>query len=331
MKLAKLDDYLRDEDNIRKSQKRYEKYYREAKTVKEVAGTYAGREYITLSRKEHISDEIEAMVNWPGQVSPYHVHNWIELAYVYSGKCMILVKDTEIILEKGQFILFDTDVPHLIGETGGEDILVNFMLDKNCLSNHFFNQLSRDSIVTRFLVESLNKQVNHDKYIVFHTEENERIPDLVGYFLCEYLDGSICKQDILNSCMTWIFCELIHGYQRQENSQDGRSKDIRLATILRYLENNYTNCTLDGTADFFGMSPNYMTSQIKKYTGYSFKQLVQHNRLGQAARMLKNTDLSVQSIANEVGYENIGFFNKKFVEKYHCKPGEFRKRESASR
>lgn len=328
MKLAKLDEYLCNDEHIRKIQKKYEKYYLEAQQVREVAGVYAGREYITLSRKEHISDEIEAMVNWPGQISPYHVHNWIELAYAYSGECMILVKDTEIILKKGQFILFDTDVPHLVGETGGDNILVNFMLDKNCLSNHFFSQLSRDSIVTRFLVESLNKQVNHDKYMVFKTEENERIPDLVGYFLCEYFDGSICRHDILNSCMTWILCELIHSYQRQENAQEGKARDIRIATILRYLENNYANCTLEKTADFFGMSPNYLTSQIKKYTGYSFKQVVQQNRLKQAARLLKNTDMPVWVIANEVGYENIGFFNKKFAEAYHCRPGEYRNQES---
>lgn len=328
MKLAKLDEYLRNEENIRKIQKTYERYYLEAQEVREVAGIYAGREYITLSRKEHISDEIETMVNWPGQVSPYHVHKWIELAYAYSGECMILVKDTEIMLKKGQFILFDTDVPHLVGETGGDNILINFMLDKNCLSNHFFSQLSKDSIVTQFLVQSLNKQVNHDKYMVFQTEENERIPNLVGYFLCEYFDSSICRQDILNSCMTWIFCELIHDYQRQENTQDGKSKDIRIATILRYLENNYANCTLEKTADFFGMSPNYLTSYIKKYTGYSFKQIVQQNRLKRAAKLLKNTDLPVREIANEVGYENIGFFNKKFEGMYFCKPGEYRNQES---
>lgn len=328
MKLTKLEEYLRNDDNIRKIQKKYEKYYLEAQQVHEVAGVYAGREYITLSRKEHISDEIETMVNWPGQVSPYHVHKWIELAYVYSGECRILVKDTEMILKKGQFILFDTDVPHLVGETGGNNILINFMFDKNCLSNHFFSQLSRDSIVTRFLVESLNKQVNHDKYMVFQTEANERIPNLVGYFLCEYFDGSICRQDILNSCMTWILCELIHDYQRQENAQDGNAKDIRIATILRYLENNFADCTLEKTADFFGMSPNYLTSYIKKYTGYSFKQLVQQYRLKKAAKLLKTTKLSVQTIANEVGYENMGFFNKKFVAIYDCKPGEYRKKES---
>lgn len=328
MKLAKLDEYLRNDENIRRIQKKYERYYLEAQQVREIAGMYAGREYITLSRKEHISDEIEAMVNWPGQISPYHVHNWIELAYVYSGTCRIIVKDKEILLKKGQFVLFDTDVPHLVGETGGDNILINFMLDKNCLSNHFFSQLSKDNSVTRFLVESLNKQVNHDKYMVFQTEENERIPDLVGYFLCEYFDGSICRDDILNSCMTWIFCELIHSYQRQENAQEGNLRDTRIAMILRYLENNYASCTLEKTAEFFGMSPNYLTSHIKKYTGYSFKQLVMQNRLKIAARLLRNTNLSVLAIANEVGYENIGFFNKKFTEMYQCKPGEYRKKES---
>lgn len=68
-----------------------------------------------------------------------------------------------------------------------------------------------------------------------------------------------------------------------------------------------------------------MTAQLKKYTGSSFKQIVQETRLSMAARLLRDTDLAVREIAAHVGYENIGFFNTIFQEKYHLLPGEYRK------
>ncbi|MBM7654638.1 AraC-like DNA-binding protein [Neobacillus cucumis] len=51
-------------------------------------------------------------------------------------------------------------------------------------------------------------------------------------------------------------------------------------------------------------------------------------RMTKASILLTNSSLTVQEIANEIGYNNLGFFYKKFVAYFDQTPSEYRKRFS---
>ena len=106
------------------------------------------------------------------------------------------------------------------------------------------------------------------------------------------------------------------------------SSSNHIYAILRYIETNCADCTLESTAAFFHMHPNYLSSYIKKHTNYTYKQLIQNQRLSQAAMLLRTTTLPTCDISIAVGYENTGFFFKKFEEKYGCTPKEYRCRQT---
>ena len=52
-----------------------------------------------------------------------------------------------------------------------------------------------------------------------------------------------------------------------------------ISPILRYIEGNYRTCSLESTAKFFNMNPNYMTTLLKNRTGHSYKDLIQKQAL----------------------------------------------------
>jgi two-component system response regulator YesN len=52
--------------------------------------------------------------------------------------------------------------------------------------------------------------------------------------------------------------------------------------------------------------------------------MVREKRLPQAAWMLQNTHKKISDIANEVGYENISFFNRIFVAMHGMSPRQYR-------
>ncbi|XOJ03132.1 helix-turn-helix domain-containing protein [Paenibacillus polymyxa] len=60
-------------------------------------------------------------------------------------------------------------------------------------------------------------------------------------------------------------------------------------------------------ASLFGFHPNYLSSLLKKGTGKSFKQLLQLQRISQAALFLSNSSLSIPEISEKVGYSSITF------------------------
>lgn len=105
-------------------------------------------------------------------------------------------------------------------------------------------------------------------------------------------------------------------------------KDISIQKAIdEYIDNHLTNVKLDELADVLGYSSVYTGSLVKKVTGMSFKKYVQKKRSEYAAGKLKNSDLPIENIISETGYENKNFFRKIFKEQYGKNPLEFRKGE----
>jgi len=92
--------------------------------------------------------------------------------------------------------------------------------------------------------------------------------------------------------------------------------------VNRYLK----DAKLDGLAKELGYSSVYTGTMVKKLTGEAFSKLVQSERCAEGARLLLETELPVEMIISETGYENESFFRKIFKEKYGKNPLEFRKK-----
>ncbi|MFF1066429.1 helix-turn-helix domain-containing protein, partial [Clostridioides difficile] len=55
-----------------------------------------------------------------------------------------------------------------------------------------------------------------------------------------------------------------------------------------------------------------------------FKDIIHEQRLKKATTLLKSTDMSIEDISIEVGYNNQTFFYKKFKETYSLTPKKYR-------
>lgn len=59
-------------------------------------------------------------------------------------------------------------------------------------------------------------------------------------------------------------------------------------------------------------------------TGSTFKELLLHKRLDKAARLLRETRLTIQEVCAEVGYDNTSYFHRVFRRRYGKSPKEYR-------
>jgi AraC-like DNA-binding protein len=64
---------------------------------------------------------------------------------------------------------------------------------------------------------------------------------------------------------------------------------------------------------------------FKQTMGVSFTSYLNTYRLTMAARLLLQSDDTVLSIATEVGFDNLSYFNRVFKKQYHTTPSEFRR------
>lgn len=103
------------------------------------------------------------------------------------------------------------------------------------------------------------------------------------------------------------------------------SKDERMLEISNYIHANYKTVTLDDLAEKFYLCKQYLSKFIKEKSGLTFSENVKKIRMGKACILLKNGNMTVERIADAVGYQNVEHFNRIFKQSYGMTPIQLRK------
>ena len=107
-----------------------------------------------------------------------------------------------------------------------------------------------------------------------------------------------------------------------QNVKEGREE--RIVDIMKYVQNHYYDVTLEDLAESFNLSKPYLSRYIRQKSGMTFQEAVKNARLKRAKKMLKESNQTVESIAETVGYETVEHFNRLFKKTYNMTPGQYR-------
>lgn len=259
---------------------------------------------------------------------PFHIHTNVNVIYIYSGKCELLVEDTPVILRRGDVGIFDVDVVRRKLYLGGDDIVINFNMTHEFFSGSFMRRAGEQNILSDFMLHVLStNSPTHDHYILFRTGEDFSVDLLFRMLLTEYYKEDVYRKEMIQGCLRLIFLELLRlcshdssGYQVQISST--HSRDV--AGILHYLERHSATCTLPELAEQFGYHPKYISTLLKQMTGSSFKQIQTRLRLQNAAELLLQTGLPIQEISQQVGMGNLSHFYAAFEKQFGLLPNAYR-------
>lgn len=260
--------------------------------------------------------------------TPFHIHDFIEMCYVYSGNVEMIINDEKIQLSKGAFCLLDTDVIHRILETTENDILINLLIKKEYFSSRMLSRLASNSTISQFAVDVLSETQKHNQFIIFEALNNEFILDAIEGLLSHYFNPSSDSHEIIDAYMIIVFSELLRSFQKKKAQESKKADEFYIGDILDYMEKNYMTCTLKDVAQVYGYNPSYLSRLIHKHAGRTFIAIIQDIKLDHAGLLLKNSDLPIEQIIQQVGYKNMSFFYKMFQKRYHLSPNDYRKSNS---
>lgn len=102
-------------------------------------------------------------------------------------------------------------------------------------------------------------------------------------------------------------------------------REERIVEIISFIQSNYAEVTLDTLSDHFHLSKPYLSKYIKEKAGMTFQEVVKEERMKKARMMLRETPQTVETIAANVGYENVEHFNRLFKKTYQITPVQYRK------
>ena len=102
----------------------------------------------------------------------------------------------------------------------------------------------------------------------------------------------------------------------------------RLKEVLRRVEREYAHpLTVTVMAQGCGCSASHFMRWFKQMTGNSFISYLNERRLAAAAERLRQSEDSILSIAEAVGFETLSNFNQQFKKRYGVTPRDYRRGE----
>ena len=93
---------------------------------------------------------------------------------------------------------------------------------------------------------------------------------------------------------------------------------------LDYIHNHYAHARVSDIASYIGITRSYLTHIFKQRMDISPQEYLLSYRLEQGSRLLRTTKMSVQEIAESIGYENPLTFSKMFKNAYGVSPKYYR-------
>ena len=182
-----------------------------------------------------------------------------------------------------------------------------------------------------------SEQKSLEQYLHFRPQEGpagEQASSSMEFYLNalvrEMADHQVGSTYICKGLLLRIFRLLSTGYDfALTRDQKKTIQWIIYEDIMSYINDHYQTVTISELTEVFHFQEDYFNRLIKKQTSLTYSEYVQKIRMEHAARMLIHTKKSVETIAEEVGYNNRGFFYRIFQEQYHMTPAKYRKENRA--
>lgn len=255
----------------------------------------------------------------------FHMHDFFELLYVYSGSFINQFDSGETIeIGTDRLLLLNPYAVHAPRAANQGSIGFNILLKKSFVEKYLIGTMTGNRIFFNFFFDSLCTGAHTASYLIF--DRDEALDQTALNLLTEIAEHHCYYDQMVNSCLIALFAQLAR-IQQQKHTQDlqGLLDDRKISSILLYVRHHYAGITLESTARHFSYSTAYLSRLIKKHTGQSFSELVTNQKLEAACGYLKNSSLSTDQITQAVGYNDSSYFCKAFKKKYCITPAEFRR------
>lgn len=254
---------------------------------------------------------------------PKHRHNYVEVIYMCQGTTTHIVDGNEVVLEEGDLLFLNQNAQQEILPAGEQDIAVNFIVLPEFFNTAFSMMGAEDNSLKDFLVGTLCGKNDRTSYLYFHVSDVLPIQNLVENMVWTIYYDMGNKRSCNQITMGLLFLQLLNHMDKMETGSTQFDTELT-GTVLKYIEEHYKDGSLSELAEMMNYDIYWLSREIKKRTGKTYKELLQTKRMNQAVYLLSSSTLPVADVIESVGYDNTSYFYRKFKEKYGVSPKEYR-------
>ena len=224
---------------------------------------------------------------------PKHKHNYVEVIYMCQGTTTHILNGSKVILEAGDLLFLNQNAEQEILPAGEQDIAVNFIVLPEFFDTAFsMMDMEEENALKEFLVGALCGK--NDQYIIsciFMWQRSFRSRIWWKIWCGRFSMISRTRGGVIRSLWGFCFLQLLNHVDRMETGTAAFDRELTGA-VLNYIEEHYKNGSLSELAEIMGYDMYWLSREIKKRTGKTYKELLQSRRMRQAAYLLKNSRLA---------------------------------------
>lgn len=252
----------------------------------------------------------------------WHWHSEVEFVYVKEGSAVFLVGSNRYALNAGMGIFINTQVIHRF-ESENSAVIPNIVFSPSLLA-------PKESLVYRkYINPVLDSGLDCIVFTTDVTWHTEAIKSMLKVFEVQNGNNNICEVktvELLLNLWSIIYENTSFSLSCREYNVSARNR-AELQIMMQYIHKNYySQITLDDIAKTVSLSKSSVLVMFNKYLHTSPISYLIDYRLKRAAKLLVTTEDSVLSVAQASGFENIGYFCRRFKELFSMTPGEYRKK-----
>ena len=269
---------------------------------------------------------------------PEHKHNYIEIVYVCAGEIIHYIDGKELVMQPGDLLLMNQHVKHSVKRAELGDIGINFialpeffdipiqmMRSQNVIADYLLGTLRQDYTVPQYLLFELRGERQIENLMENMIASMVKEPTIKDTIVKETMVKESVNEDIINQySMGLVFLYLLNHVDKLAHNSSQSYEDVVIQATLKYIDTQYRTAVLSHIAQDFNQSLSSVSRMIKKNTGYTFVELLMRKRFQKALMFLIETELPVEKIAANVGYENQSYFYRQFKARYGMTPSQYR-------
>ena len=258
-----------------------------------------------------------------------HMHNFIEIAYVYRGSCTQTFyfdreHTEETTLSTGMLCIIPPELEHIIA-VFDDSIVINILIRTSAMKHALPDLVIGNHSLYDFFIYTLYENAAQN-YLLFDASSDETISDIIVDMMLE-----LCEDKPYNQKIAHLMLGLFFTYLQRDHSDTIRFSKYAptgidyIPQIFSYMQKNYLTTSAEDIAKHFFLSQSYLSRLFKANTNTTIIKALQQIRMKHACDYLENTQLSVQNICEAVGYGDVTFFIRVFKKTFHVTPLQYRK------
>ena len=251
-----------------------------------------------------------------------HRHDFLEFVYVSAGSARQLINGTPYDLARGDLLFINYGSTHTVCSPSPDFEYYNLSFNPDLIAERIINRQNAFDLLSLTALDELRGGDGAGGRITFYGKEQTLVETILADMLDEFESDRKEKRAVLESYMTVFIAKVT---RKISPSAAANGSASIWDELTEYISANLDKrLTLSGIARQCFYNPSYFSRAFKERFGTTLVDYIGRERAALAARLLTETDMTVESVADECGFGDKTALYRAFTRIYGKTPSDYR-------